>query len=66
MGAKTPAIRVPREVNPDSQTTRIQEVVPSLSGQKKKGAAGKRARTSRMIRTLRTLGYRVEPLGNPA
>jgi transposase len=26
----------------------------------------KRARTSRMIRTLRTLGYRVEPLGNPA
>src|SRR5215471_3553119 len=25
----------------------------------------KRARTSRMIRTLRTLGYRVEPLGNP-
>jgi len=26
----------------------------------------KRARTSRMIRTLRTLGYRVEPLPNPA
>ena len=26
----------------------------------------KRARTSRMIRTLRILGYRVEPLGNPA
>jgi transposase len=26
----------------------------------------RRARTSRMIRTLRTLGYRVEPLGNPA
>jgi hypothetical protein len=26
----------------------------------------KRARTSRMIRTLRALGYRVEPLGNPA
>ena len=26
----------------------------------------KRARTLRMIRTLRTLGYRVEPLGNPA
>jgi transposase len=26
----------------------------------------KRARTSRMIRTLRMLGYRVEPLGNPA
>jgi len=26
----------------------------------------KRARTSRMIRTLRTLGYRVEPLANPA
>lgn len=26
----------------------------------------KRARTSRMIRALRTLGYRVEPLGNPA
>jgi len=25
----------------------------------------RRARTSRMIRTLRTLGYRVEPLGNP-
>jgi transposase len=25
-----------------------------------------RARTSRMIRTLRTLGYRVEPLGTPA
>ena len=24
----------------------------------------RRARTSRMIRTLRTLGYRVEPLGN--
>ena len=26
----------------------------------------KRARTSRMIRTLRTLGYRVEPIGIPA
>jgi transposase len=26
----------------------------------------KRARTSRMIRALRILGYRVEPLGNPA
>jgi transposase len=26
----------------------------------------RRARTSRMIRTLRMLGYRVEPLGNPA
>src|SRR5262250_1914114 len=26
----------------------------------------KRARTARMIRTLRTLGYRVEPLRNPA
>jgi transposase len=26
----------------------------------------KRVRTSRMIRTLRRLGYRVEPLGNPA
>ena len=26
----------------------------------------KRARTSRMIRTLRIVGYRVEPLGNPA
>jgi len=26
----------------------------------------KRVRTLRMIRTLRTLGYRVEPLGNPA
>lgn len=26
----------------------------------------KRARTVRMIRTLRTLGYRVEPLENPA
>jgi len=26
----------------------------------------KRARTVRMIRTLRNLGYRVEPLGNPA
>jgi hypothetical protein len=26
----------------------------------------KRARTSRMIRTLRILGYRVEPLGTPA
>jgi len=26
----------------------------------------KRTRTLRMIRTLRTLGYRVEPLGNPA
>jgi transposase len=26
----------------------------------------KRLRTARMIRTLRTLGYRVEPLGNPA
>jgi transposase len=26
----------------------------------------RRIRTSRMIRTLRTLGYRVEPLGNPA
>jgi len=25
----------------------------------------KRPRTARMIRTLRTLGYRVEPLGNP-
>jgi transposase len=26
----------------------------------------RRLRTARMIRTLRTLGYRVEPLGNPA
>jgi len=26
----------------------------------------RRARTVRMIRTLRNLGYRVEPLGNPA
>jgi len=26
----------------------------------------KRVRTTRMIRTLRSLGYRVEPLGNPA
>ena len=26
----------------------------------------RRARTQRMIRTLRTLGYRVEPVGNPA
>jgi transposase len=26
----------------------------------------RRARTSRMIRTLRMLGYRVEPMGNPA
>ena len=26
----------------------------------------KRVRTLRMIRTLRNLGYRVEPLGNPA
>jgi transposase len=26
----------------------------------------RRARTARMIRTLRSLGYRVEPLGNPA
>jgi hypothetical protein len=25
----------------------------------------RRARTSRMIRTLQTLGYRVEPLANP-
>jgi len=39
---------------------RYQERSPAVSEK------SKRLRTSRMIRTLRNLGYRVEPLGNPA
>src|SRR5215831_6342879 len=39
---------------------RYQERGPTVSEK------SKRVRTTRMIRTLRSLGYRVEPLGNPA
>jgi transposase len=39
---------------------RYEERGPSVSEK------SKRLRTTRMIRTLRNLGYRVEPLGNPA
>jgi len=39
---------------------RYQERGPAVSEK------SKRLRTSRMIRTLRNLGYRVQPLGNPA
>jgi hypothetical protein len=39
---------------------RYQERGPAVSEK------SRQARTSRVIRTLRNLGYRVEPLGNPA
>jgi len=42
------------------RSVRYEERGPAVSEK------SKRQRTSRMIRTLRNLGYRVEPLGNPA